>query len=302
MRPGTLWPAILERTRGALASGALHPIETRFDFLEQNGVRFLIRIAMNLRRKAEDKSTQACTQRAVRGQFNPFLAPERELLVADISETHLALLNKFNVIDHHLLLITRAFEDQDCLLTETDFEALWVCMAEFDALGFYNGGRVAGASQRHKHLQMIPLPMVPEGPDLPIAPLIDTLPSGGGITRLPSLSFPHAIAPIPPGWLGEPVRAAERTHELYLELLIEQGITPWNCAGQLRHSNPYNLLITREWMLFVPRARERFGSVSVNALGFAGSFFVKDEQEKEAIGKAGPLTVLRHVCPPEQPS
>jgi ATP adenylyltransferase len=287
----------VERTRGALETRALLPIETRFDYLEQNGIRFLVRVAESLERKAEDKSQRAGTERSPRGPVNPFLHPEPELLVGDISETHLALLNKFNVIDHHLLLITRRFEDQDCLLTQADFEALWVCMGELDALAFYNGGRVAGASQRHKHLQMIPLPMVPGGPALPIDPIVDTLTSGSGITRLPALPFPHAIARIEPGWLEDPVRAAERTQDLYLALLIEQDIAPWNWDGELRHSMPYNLLITREWMLLVPRARERFGSVSVNALGFAGSFFVKDEQEKEAISKAGPMTVLQHVCP-----
>ena len=124
-----------------------------------------------------------------------------------------------------------------------------------------------------------------------------SLANGGGATRLPALTFPHAIGPVEPGWLDNPVRAATRTHALYLEMLINQAIFPWNCAGELRHSSPYNLLITREWMLLVPRARERFESVSVNALGFAGSFFVKNEPEKEAIRRAGPFTVLQHVCP-----
>jgi len=206
-------------------------------------------------------------------------------------------LNKFNVIDHHLLLVTRRYHDQDCLLNRADFEALSVCMAEFNALGFYNGGRVAGASQRHKHLQMIPLPMVRGGPALPVAPLIDSQDYPSEITRLPTLAFPHAIARLHLTGREDPVRAGAQTHELYLGLLAALEIAPLSHSGELRHSAPYNLLITREWMLLVPRVREHFGSISVNALGFAGSFFVRSEQEKEQIRQAGPWTVLQKVCP-----
>ena len=83
------------------------------------------------------------------------------MFVADISPTHVCLLNKFNVIDHHLLVVTRAFEEQDAAINAADFAALWVCMAEVDGLAFYNGGKLAGASQRHKHLQIAPLPWGP---------------------------------------------------------------------------------------------------------------------------------------------
>ena len=85
--------------------------------------------------------------------FDPFLPYEPEMFVADISPTHVCLLNKFNVIDHHLLVVTRAFEEQDAAINAADFAALWACMAEVDGLAFYNAGKLAGASQRHKHLQ-----------------------------------------------------------------------------------------------------------------------------------------------------
>ena len=69
------------------------------------------------------------------------------------------LLNKYNVVPHHLLIITRHFESQESALTQADFQALWTCLAEYDSLGFYNSGESAGASQPHKHLQTVPLPM-----------------------------------------------------------------------------------------------------------------------------------------------
>ncbi len=63
----------------------------------------------------------------------------------------------------------------------------------------------------------------------------------------------------------------------------------------MRHSAPYNLLITRRWMLLVPRTREFFAGISVNALGFAGSLFVRDKKQLAAAISHGPLRVLREV-------
>ena len=94
---------------------------------------------------------------------NPFLPYDADLWVTDISQTHICLLNKFNVIENHILVVTRVFEDQESLLTAEDFEAMWICMAEFDGLAFYNSGPIAGASQQHKHLQIVPLPLAPKG-------------------------------------------------------------------------------------------------------------------------------------------
>jgi ATP adenylyltransferase len=48
-------------------------------------------------------------------------------------------------------------------------------------------------------------------------------------------------------------------------------------------------------MLAVPRSRERFGTISINALGFAGSLFVRDEEEMQDLRAAGPMRVLRAV-------
>jgi ATP adenylyltransferase len=59
---------------------------------------------------------------------------------------------------------------------------------------------------------------------------------------------------------------------------------------------PYNLLVTRRWMLAVPRSRERFDSISVNALGFAGSLFVRDAAEMQRLREAGPMRVLQEVA------
>ena len=119
--------------------------------------------------------------------------------MADISDTHAAILNKFNVLEHHLLIITRDFEDQETLLTLRDFQALWTCMSEYNGLGFYNGGVAAGASQPHKHLQLVPLPLAPEGPQVPIEPLLAAAEFDGALGTVPAFPFLHVFARIESG-------------------------------------------------------------------------------------------------------
>jgi ATP adenylyltransferase len=192
-QPGTLWPAILRQTAHALHCGALRPIETVNESIEDSGVRFLVRRVSSLARKDEERKerTDKAEQRA---EVNPFLPYDPDLFVADLSDTHIALLNKFNVIDHHLLIVTRRFEQQEALLTLADFVALFACLAEFGGLAFYNGGAAAGASQRHKHLQIVPLPLGTSGPAVPIEPLLTCARIEGAIGTVPGLPFLHAFA------------------------------------------------------------------------------------------------------------
>lgn len=229
--------------------------------------------------------------------MNPFLPPERELTVADISETHIAVLNKYNVMEHHLLIVTRHFEDQDTLLTPQDFEALCLCMAEYNALGFYNGGRDAGASQQHKHLQLVPLPLAPEGPAIPIEPLLAQAP-GSGVGAVPAFPFLHAFARLDPDLITSPARAAVRTFEVYAEMLANVGMTVPPVNGTSLQSGPYCLLVTRQWMLLVPRSREYFEDISFNSLSFAGSLFVRNDLQFKRLESVGPMNALRAVAHP----
>lgn len=256
--PGTLRSRLEEVSRRALQSCALEPIATRSTFLEDEGVRFVVRIVERIERKKASLEAQEKSGR------NPFLPYEEELFVADVSPTHVAVLNKFNVMEKHLLVVTRAFEEQESLLTAEDFDAMWVVLEDFDSLFFYNAGAPAGASQRHKHLQFVPVP-IGDGPErCPMEALFSR-------ERQNALPFPCRLEPAPP------------TRERYLEAL----------AAFERSS--YNLLATRNWMLLVPRGRGRFASISVNGLGFAGAFLVKDDEELARLRVVGPMNVLREV-------
>lgn len=297
LQKGTLWQQIVRVTERALLTGTLHPIATGHEFVADSGIFFSVRILSGLRLKDEAREQQQ-NEAAVTGkQVNPFLPYENDLFVADISDTHAAILNKFNVLEHHLLIITRDFEDQETLLTLRDFQALWTCMSEYQSLGFYNGGVEAGASQTHKHLQLLPLPLAPSGPRVPIGPLLATVTFDGAYGTVPAFPFLHIFAHIESG-IASTADAAEKTFELYCEMLRRVGMTAPGREGLQKQSGPYCLIVTRDWMLLVPRSREFFGSISINSLGFAGALLVRNEEEMERVKKCGPMTVLREVAFP----
>lgn len=257
----TLLSSMRERARAALRSRALEPLPARLETLEDRGIRFAVRVADRVtpkeRAAAEDRD---------RGR-DPFLPYEKELFVEDVSPTHVALLNKFNVLDDHLLVVTRAFEEQESFLTLADFDALHRVMDALDALFFYNAGPRAGASQRHKHLQFVPRKSFP-------TPL-ETFYRAGR-----DLEFLFARAPIED--LG-----ADSLHATYLELL--------ESIGHRADPTAYNLLATRELVVALPRSRESARGISVNGLGFAGSLFVRSEQELARLRELGPASILRDV-------
>jgi len=282
---GTLWRLIEDRTRRAEASGALETIATEKRVIEDERVRFVVRCVSSLARK--DRAKREPTP------DNPFLPPDPELTLGRVAPAHVAVLNRFNVLSHHLLLVTERFEDQESLLTLADFKALCWALDEFPALGFYNGGEEAGASQPHKHLQAVPLPLG-EDEDLPLASRLDLEPAPVARVCERNLPFAHALVRLPEG-LGERDMAAT-CHDLYRELLVYVGLSPIRSEPNLQ-TGPYNLLVTREFMLLVPRKREHFEDISLNALAFAGSLFVRTPAQVERVLARGPLNVLRAVVP-----
>jgi ATP adenylyltransferase len=294
LKPGTLWQKTLDKTERALGTGALLPIRTESMLMNDGGIDFLVRVVSSLARKAENKKVSRNSS-TDENKPNPFLPYEKDLFVADVSDTHICLLNKFNVIEHHLLIVTRAFEDQETLLGLLDFEAICVCMSEFDGLAFYNGGVVAGASQQHKHLQMIPLPMEENGPRVPVEPLFSEASFRDELGVVPKFPFVHSFARIDQHLINDVSNAAKHVHQLYRRMMQAVDLNSLNDSKNMRQSAPYNLLFTREWILLVPRSEEFFGSISINALGFAGALLAQDEKQMQELKSFGGMAVLRHT-------
>jgi ATP adenylyltransferase len=291
LKPGTLWPTLLERTAHARERRAILSIPTQQEVIEQSGVAFQVRVISALATKPIATAAQP--------NANPFLPYDPDLFVAEVSPTHVALLNKFNVVDHHLVIVTRSFEPQEALLTREDCAALLICLAEINGLGFYNAGPVAGASQRHKHLQLIPLSALPNS-RLPIEPLFRSGKTSGATGTLPGLQFLHAYASMNPAWLDQRSDGSSSLLACYHSLLRSVGWTVEATVGSPSVSAPYNLLVTRQWLLLVPRSQEFFEGISINALGFAGALLVKNAAQLAMLRKQGPMTALQRVALPQK--
>lgn len=291
-QPGTLSVATEERTAQALDSGHLQPVNITREVHHHDGLPYLYHVLQGRDKKVEDLITHKKKEKLDGKKHNPFLPYEKEMEVAPFTQNHALLLNKFPVIEHHLLAVTRDYAHQDRLLTFEDFHAMWALLAELDGCVFYNGGAAAGASQHHKHLQWIPLPMA--GPEiyLPIEPLL-VCGTPNELTCAPPLPFAHLIAAMDPAARQHLSKTIPETYQLYLSMLRRLG-----CYGGFGDPGAYNLLATRKWMLIVPRSNEFYQGISVNSLGFLGSVFVRNRSQLTQVQEMGPLQLLSKVCYP----
>lgn len=296
-----LWEKTAKVTEDAYQSKALLSYQASVETVTEAGLTFYIRTLENLSKKqtllSATKTDQNSQESTV--QENPFLEHEPELFVSNIGDSHKCLLNKYNVLDQHLLLVTQQFELQADVLNQADFNALYDCLSVAPALAFYNGGKTAGASQRHKHIQLIKAPdsidqLVGLNPQLEM--LNDEVPR-----ELETLPFKHAALALPTDLFGpnksedEAKDAAIQLKHLYDRLRMTLGL---DCFTDSKHSEqlpPHNLLLTHDWMLIVPRSQETYAGISLNALAFSGSILVKNKEQAEQIKKIGLAKLLQSV-------
>lgn len=66
------------------------------------------------------------------------------------------VLNKYNTLHDHALLVSDAFQPQIAPITSTELALLYWALRTVDGVGWYNSNAIAGASQKHKHLQLVP--------------------------------------------------------------------------------------------------------------------------------------------------
>lgn len=273
------------RSADARVSGALQPIKTEQTEIQEQGLTFIVRWASSL--SAKDAAKAAMPGGPRDPDFNPFLVPEPALTVGPIGERHVAILNKFPVCDRHLVLARRQFEEQQAPLTLDDFTALSLIMSESGGLGFYNGGANAGASQRHKHVQWIPTAKGNSSLRFFVSGLPGGLPEQA-VAVHPRLPIKHVFVRARCG-LGTAVHASAQSLYQALGLACRTlGLMP-DENGLLPS---FNMLVDNGWLLVVPRRCEHVHDVSVNALSYGGTLYVRYPEQVEIIRRDGPLAVL----------
>ncbi len=285
------WQKITLATEKAIQLEALHSVPNHYEIIEDNNIPFIVRVVDNLNRKDQAKKKENKTQKKAHN-FNPFLPYEKDLFVGDISDSHLAILNKYNVVDNHCLIITRAFESQNNILNYNDFYALWKILKQVKGLGFYNCGTLSGASQPHKHLQFIPQFLRDNIHNIPINDLIIAYQQFNKKVAIDTLKYAHRIMYFNPETLTKSIEElATITTEYYRQILRDLGIETINNQP----SQDYNLLITQEWIKIIPRSQEKYQSISINSLGFAGALLVRNEEQLDILKQDKPLNILTKV-------
>jgi len=288
---GAFWRSVRSRSQQALRSGALQPIDTRASYVTDQGVAFIVRLASNLSRK---QAAPSAYQR--HGDPDPFSRPEADLRIGDLGPRHIAVLNKFNVIEDHVLVVTRQFHHQESPLTAADFAAVATGLAGGAGLAFYNAGPIAGASQPHKHFQLVPLPLG-RGPGVPMASLFQG--AASGINTVAGLAFQHAFLRLD----ADPAQAeafGAACQHAYHGALQALKLQPANRADDDQRLPPYNLLLTDHWLFMAPRRTEHYRHISINGLGYAGSLFVSSADGLEEVKVVGPMTIISEVSIPRR--
>ena len=277
MRAEILWRRALARADTALADGHLVPLSTELVTAPELAPFQLRRLMSRTPKHLRDHGPKP----------NPFLPWEPALEVARPVPGHVLILNKYPVQAGHVLLITDRWAPQAGWLRAPDWAAVAMVSQDTGGLWFFNSCGAAGASQPHRHLQL--LPRKPGQPSCPLAgQFLGTLnhPSAGDLSH----PFPWACRLSRRRDPGDH-RDLEGLYHTHMEAL---GLGDPRLDEQPRH--PYNLLFDDEWFLSVRRRREKEAGFSVNALGFAGFLLQTKNSDLAWLRQHGPWALLEAVA------
>ncbi|KAK4185366.1 HIT-like domain-containing protein [Podospora australis] len=300
----------------ACASGDVNFYPTQVALLTVNSLPFQLRFSPSLANKPRNPlppppisaPPAAPAAPAQKKFFNPFESPLKSMLVAT-TPTHTVVLNKFAIVPEHFILATTEFKPQTHLLEAEDLEAAWGCIEAYHAKEkegeegelyvFFNSGPHSGASQPHRHLQLLPVSRMRDGLEaerIEWNVLANSLAEEETRRRLPFQTFTRRIPPPAPFSRGAQLRGIYL--ELYREACCAGGVeAKEQTEGEAKIS--YNLALTKRAMVLVPRVAEggpvfegageegkkTVGKVALNGTVLAGTALVKTQEEWDALRK-----------------
>ncbi|KAH6693474.1 Ap4A phosphorylase II [Plectosphaerella plurivora] len=264
-----------------------------------------------------NKPTASKPKSASTKPFDPFESPEKgPLFIAEVLPAHNLVLNKFAIVPEHFILATKQYKEQIHLLEEADLAATYACIEAYhghatELFAFFNSGPHSGASQPHRHIQLLPVEQMKAGLADPNAwnVLVDELSSASDV---PFTTFSKAISPS---------TTAAELHHAYLQLFGEALKATRSFADQYLDRDDiftkledaavteisYNMAMTRSTLVICPRIAEGAsilnpqgepaGKLGLNGTVLAGTALVKSESEWDALrtGEAGGATTLAAV-------
>ncbi|KAM9977414.1 hypothetical protein ACTFIR_011280 [Dictyostelium discoideum] len=340
-----LFDKIKKVSERATQIGTIEKIESTPIFMNENGINFMVSVAKSLLKRPfnfpkSDGNINCNSKVPIKKKFiDPFLPCDKDLFVQQLFDRHNLVLNKYNVSNHHSIIATKDFENQVNPLNQFDFKAIWKCIKECDMLCFFNCGPNSGASQPHKHVQLLTTPFNYDEPHLkcPIESLFlkyKDLPNES-IFQIDELPFKTAALYYDQSKLksfeqlefigNENENENENNNsnnnnnyhlskyfELqyksllnHLELNTDNDNNPVNYdlvstdKEYMCKLKSYNFIMTKDWMFIVPRSTYQSKGISINSVGFTGAVLVRKEEELETLKSNGIISILKDVSTPK---
>ena len=282
MKKEKYWFKALEVSKIAKECGALIPMETRLIKFE-SGEYFDFEL-----RELISKFPKLL--KAKNYTINPFLPADSNLLVEKIKSEYLIILNKYPVEKGHMLLITSEYKPQNGWLSKYDFETIEGIEEDTSGLWFFNSSPESGASQGHRHIQLLRR-------------------NNNEIVCPRSIWFEQFDSNILNNTdLNNSVRVIQRKalngankkpdlYKCYLKLSMDLNIG--NPEFDNKPKCPYNLLISENWIAIIRRSKENYLGFSINGLGFAGYLLSTSERATKSYIKMKGEHILNGVVSPK---
>ena len=272
MRKEIYWEKALQKTKISINSKSLFPLQTT-DITKNlyKGNDFIIR---------ELDITKFKKNTLIGPKINPFKPWDKILEIDSIGNGHQLILNKYPVQLGHVLLITNEWKEQNGWLDIKDWEAIKEVNKDTSGLWFFNSGPLAGASQPHRHIQL-----------LRRDPSELSCPREKWILALNNLNYKNEkfskniILKKFSKSLNE-----ENIYEIYKDLSYNLGLG--DPRNDKKPKYPYNLIFTDRWMIIIKRKTDNLFGISINALGFAGYILVTEKSDIKYLRELGPEKLL----------
>ena len=277
VRSEIIWSKAIEVTKEAVDCGAIIPLDTTKYKSKEASCDYELRFL---------KSPIPKYLREYGPKRNPFIPWDKRLEIQSIYKKHTVILNKYPVQIGHMLLITNKWKPQDGWLNIEDFKAIENVDKDTTGLWFFNSSREAGASQPHRHFQLLP-----RHNSESICPRYDWFCSLLNSSNNTNSLISHCVSIKPRK--NDDESDPYDLYNSYKSMINEMNLG--NIELNSKPTKPYNLLITSEWIALIKRKKDTSNGFSINALGFAGYFLGTKISNVDALINFGPEKILKDV-------
>jgi ATP adenylyltransferase len=174
-------------------------------------------------------------------------------------------------------------------------------MANF--IAFYNCGPESGASQPHKHMQLLPAPLsgtrIEDG-DFPLQPLFESTANQQpleSVFQVNGLNFLHGALRLKKALEDKSIEDLSKYLLMVYNHVIDVLGMKTNPGDKIANKS-YNFLMTKSFMWIVPRKSDTYNGIEINSVGLFGSILAKSSDRLEQIKTIGPYTILQNVTFP----